>query len=57
MQPAADLVFTGSDDDPGTLETLAKLGFKDPATVSATDPQVALWQAMARRARLRLARI
>ena len=31
-----NLVFTGSDDDPGTLETLASLGFKDPAKVSQT---------------------
>jgi glutamate-ammonia-ligase adenylyltransferase len=31
-----DLVFTGSDDDPATLETLRKMGFHDPAAVSAT---------------------
>ena len=31
-----NLVFTGSDDDPGTLETLADMGFKDPAKASAT---------------------
>ena len=31
-----NLVFTGSDDDPDTLETLANLGFSDPAKVSAT---------------------
>jgi glutamate-ammonia-ligase adenylyltransferase len=31
-----DLVFTGSDDDPSTLETLTKMGFHDAATVSAT---------------------
>ena len=31
-----NLVFTGSDDDPDTLETLAKLGFSDPSAVSAT---------------------
>jgi glutamate-ammonia-ligase adenylyltransferase len=31
-----NLVFTGSDDDPGTIETLAKLGFANPAQVSAT---------------------
>ena len=30
-----NLVFTGSDDDPGTLETLAKMGFHDPSAVSA----------------------
>ncbi|GGA54083.1 bifunctional [glutamine synthetase] adenylyltransferase/[glutamine synthetase]-adenylyl-L-tyrosine phosphorylase [Pelagibacterium lentulum] len=31
-----NLVFTGSDDDPGTLETLSNLGFSDPTSVSAT---------------------
>lgn len=31
-----DLVFTGSDDDPGTLDTLQGLGFADAAKVSAT---------------------
>ena len=31
-----DLVFTGSDDDPATLETLSRMGFHDPAAVSAT---------------------
>ncbi len=31
-----DLVFTGSDDDPATLETLSRMGFADPAAVSAT---------------------
>jgi glutamate-ammonia-ligase adenylyltransferase len=31
-----NLVFTGSDDDPGTLETLSNMGFKDPAKASAT---------------------
>ncbi|WMT88091.1 bifunctional [glutamine synthetase] adenylyltransferase/[glutamine synthetase]-adenylyl-L-tyrosine phosphorylase [Pelagibacterium sp. 26DY04] len=31
-----NLVFTGSDDDPDTLETLAGLGFSSPAAVSAT---------------------
>ncbi len=31
-----DLVFTGSDDDPGTLETLTRMGFRDAAAVSAT---------------------
>ncbi len=30
------LVFTGSDDDPGTLETLSAIGFSDPAKASAT---------------------
>ncbi|HZQ00846.1 MAG TPA: bifunctional [glutamine synthetase] adenylyltransferase/[glutamine synthetase]-adenylyl-L-tyrosine phosphorylase [Reyranella sp.] len=27
--PGGNLVFTGTDDDPGTLETLRRLGFKD----------------------------
>ncbi|MFC0010371.1 bifunctional [glutamine synthetase] adenylyltransferase/[glutamine synthetase]-adenylyl-L-tyrosine phosphorylase [Devosia nitrariae] len=31
-----NLVFTGSDDDPGTLETLTGIGFADPAKASAT---------------------
>ncbi|MEO8756211.1 MAG: bifunctional [glutamine synthetase] adenylyltransferase/[glutamine synthetase]-adenylyl-L-tyrosine phosphorylase [Devosia sp.] len=31
-----DLVFTGSDDDPATLETLGKMGFRDPVAASAT---------------------
>ncbi|MHB1101365.1 MAG: bifunctional [glutamine synthetase] adenylyltransferase/[glutamine synthetase]-adenylyl-L-tyrosine phosphorylase [Devosia sp.] len=31
-----NLVFTGSDDDPGTIETLSAMGFADPAKVSAT---------------------
>ena len=31
-----NLVFTGSDDDPGTLETLSAMGFADPSLVSAT---------------------
>jgi glutamate-ammonia-ligase adenylyltransferase len=31
-----NLVFTGSDDDPGTLETLSAMGFADPSRVSAT---------------------
>ncbi|MDO8359725.1 MAG: bifunctional [glutamine synthetase] adenylyltransferase/[glutamine synthetase]-adenylyl-L-tyrosine phosphorylase [Devosia sp.] len=31
-----DLVFTGSDDDPATLETLSKMGFHEPGTASAT---------------------
>jgi len=31
-----DLVFTGSDDDPGTLQTLSQMGFADPAKASAT---------------------
>ena len=31
-----NLVFTGSDDDPATLDTLSRMGFKDPSTVSAT---------------------
>jgi [glutamine synthetase] adenylyltransferase / [glutamine synthetase]-adenylyl-L-tyrosine phosphorylase len=32
----SDLVFTGSDDDPDTIERLAALGFKDPASVLST---------------------
>ena len=31
-----NLVFTGSDDDPGTIETLAGMGFRDPSKVVAT---------------------
>jgi glutamate-ammonia-ligase adenylyltransferase len=31
-----NLVFTGDDDDPDTIETLAKLGYAHPATVTAT---------------------
>jgi glutamate-ammonia-ligase adenylyltransferase len=38
--PGGNLVFTGTDDDPGTLETLAILGFKDP---SATAGIVRRW--------------
>ena len=33
---AGNLVFTGEDDDPGTLETLERLGFERPADVSRT---------------------
>ena len=33
---SGDLVFTGSDDDPGTLETLTEMGFADPGKASAT---------------------
>ncbi|MEF3366132.1 bifunctional [glutamine synthetase] adenylyltransferase/[glutamine synthetase]-adenylyl-L-tyrosine phosphorylase [Methylocystis sp. 9N] len=33
---AGNLVFTGDDDDPGTIETLANMGFKNPKTVTAT---------------------
>ena len=29
------LVFTGTDDDPDTLRTLAEMGFKDPSAISA----------------------
>jgi len=32
--PGGNLVFTGTDDDPGTLETLATLGFRDPAAAA-----------------------
>src|SRR5262249_27503166 len=31
-----NLVFTGADDDPGTVETLAAMGFKDPSAAIAT---------------------
>jgi glutamate-ammonia-ligase adenylyltransferase len=31
-----NLVFTGSDDDPATLDTLSRMGFADPSLVSAT---------------------
>jgi glutamate-ammonia-ligase adenylyltransferase len=34
--PAGSLVFTGTEDDPETLETLARLGFSEPARVAAT---------------------
>ena len=30
-----NLVFTGTEDDPETLKTLTKLGFKDPSAVAA----------------------
>ncbi len=33
--PVGNLVFTGIEDDPDTLETLRRLGFADPASVSA----------------------
>jgi glutamate-ammonia-ligase adenylyltransferase len=32
--PGGNLVFTGTDDDPGTLETLATLGFRDPSAAA-----------------------
>lgn len=32
---AGSLVFTGTEDDPDTLETLRRMGFKDPSAVSA----------------------
>ncbi|HEY8162744.1 MAG TPA: bifunctional [glutamine synthetase] adenylyltransferase/[glutamine synthetase]-adenylyl-L-tyrosine phosphorylase [Methylocystis sp.] len=31
-----NLVFTGDDDDPETIETLARMGYKDPKMVTAT---------------------
>ncbi len=31
---AGNLVFTGDDDDPGTLETLTRLGYKNPKAVT-----------------------
>ena len=30
------LVFTGSDDDPGTIETLSAMGFREPGKIAAT---------------------
>ena len=33
---AGNLVFTGADHDPETLETIAALGFKEPKAVSTT---------------------
>jgi [glutamine synthetase] adenylyltransferase / [glutamine synthetase]-adenylyl-L-tyrosine phosphorylase len=33
--PRGDLVFTGVEDDPGTAATLKRMGFADPASVSA----------------------
>ncbi|WP_292530836.1 bifunctional [glutamine synthetase] adenylyltransferase/[glutamine synthetase]-adenylyl-L-tyrosine phosphorylase [Methylocystis sp.] len=33
---AGNLVFTGDDDDPGTIETLVDMGFANPKTVTAT---------------------
>ena len=39
---SGDLVFTGISDDPGTLRTLQKLGFRDPAAVST---KVRAWHA------------
>ncbi len=35
LSDAAALVFTGTDDDPATLEHLAAMGFADPAALSA----------------------
>ena len=32
--PGGNLVFTGTDDDPGTLETLRTLGFRDAAAAA-----------------------
>ncbi|HEV2188640.1 MAG TPA: bifunctional [glutamine synthetase] adenylyltransferase/[glutamine synthetase]-adenylyl-L-tyrosine phosphorylase [Stellaceae bacterium] len=31
---SGNLVFTGADDDPGTLDTLAQMGFADPSAVT-----------------------
>ncbi len=33
--PGGNLVFTGTDDDPGTLETLLRLGFRDASAAAA----------------------
>ena len=35
LTTAGNLVFTGVEDDPGTLQTLKRLGFADPASVAA----------------------
>ena len=35
-EEGGNLVFTGEDDDPGTLETLANMGFKQPSEVTKT---------------------
>ena len=32
--PGGNLVFTGTDDDPGTLESLGALGFRDPSAAA-----------------------
>jgi glutamate-ammonia-ligase adenylyltransferase len=32
--PGGNLVFTGTDDDPGTLKTLGALGFRDPSAAA-----------------------
>ena len=39
---SGDLVFTGISDDPGTLRTLEKLGFRDPVAIST---MVRAWHA------------
>jgi glutamate-ammonia-ligase adenylyltransferase len=49
---AGDLVFTGPDDDPATLATLGRLGFRDPPTAAET---VRGWH-FGRRAAVRSAR-
>ena len=33
--PGGNLVFTGTDDDPGTLESLGALGFRDPSSAAS----------------------
>ncbi|MBE9606729.1 bifunctional [glutamine synthetase] adenylyltransferase/[glutamine synthetase]-adenylyl-L-tyrosine phosphorylase [Acetobacteraceae bacterium H6797] len=35
VPPAGDLVFTGVEDDPGTLATLSRMGYRNPASVAA----------------------
>ncbi len=35
LSAGGNLVFTGDDDDPGTLETLARMGYAQPKTVTA----------------------
>ncbi|MBM3525119.1 MAG: glutamine-synthetase adenylyltransferase, partial [Alphaproteobacteria bacterium] len=39
-EQGGNLVFTGTEDDPGTLETLKRLGFRDPSVVAG---QVRAW--------------
>jgi glutamate-ammonia-ligase adenylyltransferase len=34
-EPGGDLVFTGAEDDPGTIATLARMGYANPSGVSA----------------------
>jgi glutamate-ammonia-ligase adenylyltransferase len=36
LSGSGNLVFTGTDDDPATIETLVKMGYTEPARVAAT---------------------